>query len=115
MPTTLLTHWCRDRKGQKLGLPQAVHMLSARTADHMGFADRGRLAPGPRADINIIDFDNLNLPPPQIVHDLPAGGRRLLQAAHGYIATLVAGELVLADGRVTDARPGRLIRATRQH
>jgi len=85
-------------------------MLSARNADHMGFSDRGRIAVGHRADINVIDFDNLRLPPPAIVRDLPAGGRRLLQAADGYIVTMVAGHVVLADGVVTDERPGRLVR-----
>ena len=112
MSTTLLTHWCRDRQGAKLELPQAVHMLSARNADYMGFRDRGRIAVGQRADINIIDFDNLRLPPPVIVRDLPAGGRRLLQAAQGYVATLIAGKVVLDNGVVTTERPGRLIRQT---
>jgi N-acyl-D-aspartate/D-glutamate deacylase len=88
-----------------------VHMLSARNADHMNFTGRGRIKVGQRADINVIDFDNLRLPPPKIVRDLPAGGRRLLQAAHGYIATMVAGRVVLANGQVTDERPGRLVRA----
>jgi N-acyl-D-aspartate/D-glutamate deacylase len=86
-------------------------MLSARNADYMGFSDRGRIAVGQRADINIIDMLNLRLPPPVIVRDLPGGGRRLLQGAHGYIATMVAGEVVLANGVVTNARPGRLLRA----
>ncbi len=114
MPTTLLTHWCRDRAGPKLGLPNAVQLLSARNADHVGFKDRGRLLPGQRADINVIDYDNLTTPPPEIVRDLPAGGRRLLQPAQGYIATLVAGEVVLTNGRVTEARPGRLIRSAKR-
>ncbi len=109
-PTTMLSLWCRDRKGAKLELPHVVQMLSARNADHMGFSDRGRIAVGQRADINVIDFDNLRLPPPVIVRDLPAGGRRLLQAADGYIVTMVAGHVVLADGVVTDERPGRLVR-----
>jgi len=86
-------------------------MLSARNADYMGFTDRGRIALGQKADINIIDLDNLHLPPPRIVRDLPGGGRRLLQGANGYIATLVSGEVVIADGDVTGARPGRLLRA----
>lgn len=108
--TTMLTHWCRDRQGPRLELPKVVHMLSARNADYMGFTDRGRIAVGQKADINIIDLDNLQLPPPKIVRDLPGGGRRLLQGAHGYIATLVAGEVVIADGVITGARPGRLLR-----
>ena len=110
-PTSMLSFWCRDRVGPKLELPQAVHMLSARNADYMNFADRGRIRVGQRADINVIDFENLRLPPPEIVWDLPAGGRRLLQSARGYIATLVAGRIVLDDGRITDERPGRLVRA----
>jgi N-acyl-D-aspartate/D-glutamate deacylase len=109
--TTMLTHWCRDRQGPRLELPMVVQMLSARNADYMGFTDRGRIAIGQRADINIIDLENLRLPPPVIVRDLPGGGRRLLQGAHGYIATMVAGDVVLADGVVTSARPGRLLRA----
>ena len=109
--TTMLTHWCRDRQGPRLELPTVVQMLSARNADYMGFSDRGRIAVGQRADINIIDLQNLRLPPPAIVRDLPGGGRRLLQGAHGYIATMVAGEVVLANGVVTNARPGRLLRA----
>jgi N-acyl-D-aspartate/D-glutamate deacylase len=108
--TTMLTHWCRDRNGPRLELPNVVHMLSARNADYMGFTDRGRIAVGQKADINIIDLDNLHLAPPKIVRDLPGGGRRLLQGANGYIATLVAGEVVIADGVVTGARPGRLLR-----
>ena len=78
----------------------------------MGFSDRGRLAVGQKADINIIDFENLDLPPPTIVRDLPAGGRRLLQGARGYVATLVSGAVVLADGVVSEERPGRLLRAS---
>jgi len=109
--TTMLTHWCRDRQGPRLELPKVVQMLSARNADYMGFADRGRIAVGQKADINIIELDNLKLPPPKIVRDLPGGGRRLLQGAQGYIATLVAGEIVIADGEITGARPGRLVRA----
>ena len=108
--TTMLTHWCRDRQGPQLELRMAVQMMSARNADYMGFTDRGRIAVGQKADINIIDLDNLHLPPPKIVRDLPGGGRRLLQGAHGYIATMVSGEVVLADGVVTATRPGRLVR-----
>jgi N-acyl-D-aspartate/D-glutamate deacylase len=110
-PTTMLAHWCRDRGGAKLSLPTVVQMLSARNADHMGFVDRGRIKIGQRADINLIDFDNLQLRPPAIVRDLPAGGRRLVQPATGYIATLVAGRNVCSMSAVTDERPGHLIRA----
>lgn len=109
-PTTMLALWCRDRRGERLELPQVVQMLSARNADHMGFSDRGRLAIGQRADINLIDFDRLGLPPPSVVRDLPAGGRRLLQGAAGYLATMVNGHVVQEAGRITGARPGRLLR-----
>ncbi|MGB5367428.1 MAG: amidohydrolase family protein, partial [Polyangiales bacterium] len=81
------------------------------TARFLGLRDRGRLAPGLRADINIIDFDSLELLPPTMVADLPAGGQRLMQHAKGYIATLVNGEVITKDGRLTGARPGRLVRA----
>ncbi|MDH4254843.1 MAG: amidohydrolase family protein [Gammaproteobacteria bacterium] len=110
-PTTMLALWCRARRGTRLELPKVVHMLSAQNADHMGFSDRGRLAVGQRADINLVDFERLRLPPPRVVRDLPAGGRRLLQGAEGYLATLVAGQVVQMNGRLTEARPGRLVRA----
>jgi N-acyl-D-amino-acid deacylase len=83
------------------------------TADFFGFKDRGRLAPGLRADVNLIDFDGLRLHQPEVVHDLPAGGRRLVQRVDGYRATLVAGIPVFEDGEETGARPGRLVRAGR--
>ncbi|HTJ81282.1 MAG TPA: amidohydrolase family protein, partial [Polyangiaceae bacterium] len=108
--TFVLQHWVRDRATDKLGLERAIQMLSAANADWMGLADRGRVAPGLRADLNVIDLDKLTLPPPKLVHDLPANGKRLLQSAGGYRATLVAGEIVRRDGATTSARPGRLVR-----
>ncbi|MBT8077879.1 MAG: amidohydrolase family protein [Gammaproteobacteria bacterium] len=114
-PTTMLAHWCRDRDGSRLPLPRVVQMLSANNADHMGFSDRGRIGVGQRADINVIDFDKLGLRPPEIRHDLPGGGRRLVQEARGYVATLVKGEVVCANGNVSEARPGRLIRQPRRN
>lgn len=111
MPTTLLAHWTRDRTGARLSLPAAVAMLSARNAAHLGLADRGRVAPGLRADLNLIDTDALALAPPQLVGDLPAGGRRFVQRARGYRATLVAGQVVVDQGELTPARPGRWLRA----
>jgi N-acyl-D-aspartate/D-glutamate deacylase len=112
MPSFMLTHWGRDRKrGPGLPLPQLVKMQTSETADFFGFTDRGRLAPGLRADVNLIDFDNLRLHQPEVVHDLPAGGRRLVQRADGYRATLVAGTPVFENGEETGARPGRLVRA----
>ena len=108
--TFVLQHWVRDRAVGKLGLERAVQMLSSANADWIGLTDRGRIAPGLRADLNVIDLDKLTLPPPRLVHDLPANGRRLLQSAGGYRATLVAGETVRDDGVTTAARPGRLVR-----
>src|SRR5213078_3800309 len=91
MPTFLLTHWVRDRaRGPRLGLEEAVSLQTAATARLYGLDDRGVLAPGKRADINLIDLEGLHLQAPEMVFDLPAGGRRLVQRADGYVATLVA-------------------------
>jgi N-acyl-D-aspartate/D-glutamate deacylase len=109
--TFMLTHWVRDRSHGRLPLETAVHMLSSRNADYLGLRDRGRIAVGQRADINLIDPSRLHVGSARVVRDLPAGGRRLLQKARGYLATWVAGEKVLADGEITPARPGRLVRA----
>ena len=111
MPTTLLSHWVRDRRDGRIALPAAIEMLSARNARHMGLADRGTVAPGARADLNLIDPTAIALEPPRLVRDLPAGGRRFVQGARGYRATLVAGEPVVEFGQLTGARPGRLVRA----
>jgi N-acyl-D-aspartate/D-glutamate deacylase len=111
--TFLLTHWARDRAKDRIALERAVQMLTETNARWMGLADRGRIAPGLRADLNVIDFDRLALRPPHMVHDLPAGGRRLLQDADGYRATICLGELVRENGRTTEARPGRIVRGTR--
>ncbi|MBV8888564.1 MAG: amidohydrolase family protein [Alphaproteobacteria bacterium] len=114
VPSYMLTHWGRDRKrGPGLPLPRLVKMQTSETADFFGFHDRGRLLPGLRADVNLIDFDALHLHQPEIVHDLPAGGRRLVQRVEGYAATLVAGTPVFERGEETGARPGRLVRAGR--
>jgi N-acyl-D-aspartate/D-glutamate deacylase len=111
--TFLLTHWVRDRAKGRLPLERAVQMLTADTADHLGLRDRGRVRPGLRADLNVIDLAGLRLSAPRLVRDLPAGGHRLLQDAHGYRATVVAGQVVIAEGRLTGARPGRLVRPGR--
>jgi N-acyl-D-aspartate/D-glutamate deacylase len=109
--TYLLVHWARDRRrGPRLELPHVVRMLSHATADLMGLDDRGLVAPGYKADLNVIDFDRLSLRPPEIRRDLPAGGRRLVQKADGYVATIVNGVPVSRDGEATDALPGRLVR-----
>lgn len=110
-PTYLLSYWTRDRvKGERIELKRAVKMLTADIADYVGFKDRGRLAIGMKANINVIDHKNLRLHPPHMVKDLPAGGQRLLQEATGYIATIVGGEIVLENDQLTGAKPGRLVR-----
>ena len=112
IPTYLLTHWARDRvRGERLTVEEAVRMQTSATAEVMGVTDRGKLAVGMRADINVIDFDNLTLEPPRAVNDLPAGGRRFLQSARGYVATIVNGVITRRDGADTGERPGRLVRA----
>ncbi len=111
--TFMLTHWARDRSdaaGGRLPLPQVVQMLSSRNADYLGLADRGRVWPGQRADLNLVDPARLAVGTPRLVRDLPAGGRRFLQQAQGYLQTWVNGCAVQADGVVTPARPGRLVR-----
>ena len=114
VPSFMLAHWGRDRsRGERLKLPLLVKMQTSETADFFGFKDRGRLKPGLRADVNIIDFEGLRLHQPEVVHDLPAGGRRLVQRIDGYRATLVAGTPVFENGEETGARPGRLVRAGR--
>jgi N-acyl-D-aspartate/D-glutamate deacylase len=111
--TFLLTHWARDRERGRIPLERVIQMQASDTARFLGLSDRGRLEPGLRADINIIDFDRLELLPPTMLKDLPAGGQRLMQHANGYVATLVQGEAILEQGRLTGARPGRLVRAGR--
>jgi len=114
IPTYMLTHWARDRsRGAKLDLEWVVKKQTADTASLFGLGDRGVLRAGMRADINVIDFDGLQLGAPHMAHDLPAGGRRLLQTASGYDATIVAGEITRRKGQDTGARPGRLVRGTR--
>lgn len=110
--TTVLTHWTRDRDGERVELPWAIKALSADTADLVGMTDRGRLAVGKKADINVIDHQRLKLHTPRVINDLPGGGRRLIQYADGYVATVVSGEIIHRDGRPTGARPGRLVRST---
>ena len=109
-PTTLLTHWARDRSHGRLSLEHLVKRQAHDTARAVGLADRGVLRAGQRADINLIDLDRLALLPPEVAHDLPAGGRRLLQRARGIKATLVAGQVTYRDGEATGALPGRLLR-----
>jgi N-acyl-D-aspartate/D-glutamate deacylase len=113
-PTYLLTHWTRDRKrGEKLSIPFVVAAQSRKTALSVGLNDRGLIAPGDKADINVIDYDRLHLHPPKVHYDLPVGGRRLLQQVDGYDATIVSGMVTQRDGAATGARPGRLVRGAR--
>jgi N-acyl-D-aspartate/D-glutamate deacylase len=114
VPTFMLMHWGRDRaRGPRLSLEHLVKRQTSETADFFGFSDRGRLAPGLRADINLIDFDGLQVQKPELVHDMPAGGRRFVQRVRGYEATFVAGEQIFERGEHTGAMPGRLVRAGR--
>ena len=108
--TFMLTHWVRDRSADRLPLQRAVEMMTRRNARYLGLADRGVIAPGMRADINVIDPKRLSVGTPHLVRDLPAGGKRFLQKGEGYLGTWVAGRCVQRDGTVTAARPGRLVR-----
>lgn len=111
MPTFMLTHWARDRtRGERLPLELAVQLQTSRTAAAYGFKDRGTIEPGMRADLNLIDLEGLRLHAPEMVFDLPAGGRRLVQHVDGYKATVVAGEVTFEKGEPTGARPGKLVR-----
>ncbi len=109
-PTFVLAHWARDRPTGRLSVAEAVRLLTSVPARVAGLADRGRIAVGYKADLNVIDHAGLTLHKPVITHDLPAGGRRLDQTADGYVATIVSGEVIATDGVPTSARPGRLIR-----
>ena len=112
-PTSLLTHWTRDRtRGPKLTIEHAVRGQAFETAQAVGLYDRGLIAIGYRADLNVIDYDNLRLKAPEVAYDLPAGGRRLVQKATGYVATIVAGEVTYRNGEPTGALPGRLLRGS---
>src|SRR5712671_2019414 len=109
-PTFLLTHWTRDRvRGERLSIPFVVAAQCRRTALSVGLRDRGVIAPGYKADINVIDYDRLRLHPPQVHYDLPMNGRRLMQRIDGYVATIVSGAVTRRDGNATGARPGRLV------
>ncbi|OMC11897.1 amidohydrolase [Mycolicibacter heraklionensis] len=109
-PTYVLTHWARDRESGRLSVEAAVRELTSTPARIAGLHDRGRIAVGYKADLNVIDHQNLRLRRPVVTYDLPAGGRRLDQAADGYVATIVSGEIIAENGKPTEARPGRLVR-----
>ena len=111
LPTFMLTHWARDRsRGEQLPLETVVHLQTRRTAELYGFGDRGLLAPGYLADVNVIDHAALRLEAPEMVYDLPASGKRLVQRARGYVATVKAGTVVREHDEATGERPGRLLR-----
>ncbi|MGK2866567.1 MAG: amidohydrolase family protein, partial [Mycobacterium sp.] len=109
-PTYMLTHWVRDREHGRLSVAEVVRELTSVPARVAGLSDRGRIAVGYKADLNVVDAAGLRLHRPVVVDDLPAGGRRLDQRADGYVATIVSGAVIAENGVPTEARPGRLIR-----
>jgi N-acyl-D-amino-acid deacylase len=112
VPSWMLIHWARDRtRGEKLPLEMMVKRQTSETADFFGFGDRGRLAVGKKADVNVIDFNKLQLHVPEVRYDLPKGGRRLVQRVEGYRNTFVSGVPTFENGEYTGATPGRLVRA----
>jgi N-acyl-D-aspartate/D-glutamate deacylase len=109
--TFMLTHWTRDRsRGERVPLEWAVKRLTRDNAEAIGLMDRGLLQVGMKADINVIDYDRLAICPPEVLYDLPAGGKRMVQRTKGYDATIVAGQIVQQNGVETGALPGRLVR-----
>jgi N-acyl-D-aspartate/D-glutamate deacylase len=110
-PTTNIVHWTRDRtRGPKFSLAEMIKAQCRDTAETVGLYDRGLIAPGYRADLNVIDYGRLKLKAPEVAYDLPTGGRRLIQRAEGYTATIVGGQVTYRDGEPTGALPGRLLR-----
>jgi N-acyl-D-aspartate/D-glutamate deacylase len=113
MPTFMLTHWTRDRtRGERLSLEHVVHRQTQQTAEFYGLRDRGVVAPGMRADLNLIDYEALSFGPARMAFDLPAGGRRLVQKASGYVGTWVGGTRTVTHDEFTGELPGTLLRAT---
>jgi N-acyl-D-aspartate/D-glutamate deacylase len=110
--TYFLTHWTRDRARDRIPIEQAVAMLTSAPAKYLGLSDRGAIAVGKRADLNVIDHAHLTLERPRLVRDLPAGGKRFLQGSRGFRATIVAGRTIAENGQLTGERPGRLVRGT---
>ena len=113
IPTYMLAYMTRDRSRGTMGLEHVVHKMTQDTARLYGMHDRGVLAPGYRADVNVIDHEHVRLHDPQMVYDLPAGGKRIIQRASGYVLTACAGEVTYEDGEHTGALPGRLVRGGR--
>ena len=112
-PTSMLALWARDREHGRLPVETIVRMMTSDTAGLVGLGDRGVLAPGKLADVNIIDFEGLRLPRPEMVHDLPGDARRFVQGASGYVATVKRGQVILRDGVDQGQRPGQLVRGAR--
>ena len=111
VPTYMLAYFTRDRsRGPKLKVEDVVFKMTSDTAKLYGLNDRGVLAPGYKADLNLIDYDRLSLLDPEMAYDLPAGGKRLIQKASGYIATVCAGQVTYEQGEATGLMPGRLLR-----
>ena len=110
----MLTHWGRDRNRDRFSLPELIRRLTSDSAHAVGLHDRGVIAPGLKADINVIDFEKLALERPYMVYDLPAGGKRLMQKAHGYVATIVSGLITYHNGEPTGQLPGVLVRGAQQ-
>ena len=109
--TSMLSYWVRDRtRGERLPLELAVSKMTGAPARLYGLHDRGVIAPGKKADLNVVDLERLQLRAPEVVADLPTGASRVIQRADGYVATMVAGEIIARDGEETGARPGRLLR-----
>jgi N-acyl-D-aspartate/D-glutamate deacylase len=115
IPTFMLTHWTRDRtRGPRFGLEHIIKRQTKDTARTYGLNDRGTLEVGMKADVNIIDYDRLSFKNPEVLFDLPAGGRRLLQRAEGYVATMCTGEFIYENGEPTGAMPGKLVRGAQE-
>jgi N-acyl-D-aspartate/D-glutamate deacylase len=112
-PTYFLSHWARDRSHGQMPVGRVVERLTKNNARAVGLFDRGIVAEGMKADLNVIDFDRVRCEPPVMAYDLPAGGKRLTQRARGYCATVVAGQVTYRDGEPTGALPGRLLRGGR--
>ena len=112
VPSWMLIHWARDRtRGERLPLEMVVKRQTSETAGFFGFHDRGVLAAGKKADVNVIDYEALRLHVPEVRYDLPKNGRRLVQRVDGYRATFVSGATTFENGEYTGATPGRLVRA----